>query len=130
MDPLPSVGLTGLGYTGSKVEERMPGQFAVGVIAYVFAVNLLAYATMAFDKAMAKNGSQRIPESTLLTLAIIGGSIGTAIAQKTIRHKTRKEPFRSRLARILLLQVLAVIAIEVGLLFPGSPETLSQFLAF
>ena len=108
----------------------MPGQFAIGVIAYVFAVNLLAYATMAFDKAMAKNGSQRIPESTLLTLAIIGGSIGTAIAQKTIRHKTRKEPFRSRLARILLLQVLAVIAIEVGLLFPGLPKTLSQFLAF
>ena len=52
------------------------------------------------------------------------------IAQKTIRHKTRKEPFRSRLARILVLQVLAVIAIEVGLVFPGSPETLSQFLAF
>ena len=108
----------------------MPGQFAIGVIGYVLAVNLLAYATMAFDKTMAKNGSQRIPESTLLTLAVIGGSIGTVIAQKTIQHKTRKEPFRSRLARILLLQVLAVIAIEVGLLFPGSPETLSQFLAF
>lgn len=108
----------------------MPEQFAIGVIGYVLAVNLLAYAFMAFDKAMAKNGSQRISESTLLTFAIIGGSIGTVIAQKTIRHKTRKEPFRSRLARILLLQVLAAIAIEVGLLFPGSRETLSQFLAF
>ncbi|ESX86350.1 DUF1294 domain-containing protein [Mesorhizobium sp. RSR565B] len=108
----------------------MPGQFAIGVIGYAVAVNLLAYATMSFDKAKAKNGAQRIPESTLLTLAIIGGSIGTVIAQKTIRHKTRKEPFRSSLARIVLLQVLAVIAIEVGLLFPGLPEALSQLLTF
>lgn len=58
---------------------------------------------MVFDKARAENRSQRIPESTLLYLAFIGGSIGTMIAQQTIRHKTRKEPFRSRLIGIVLL---------------------------
>ena len=106
----------------------MTGQFTIGVIGYVLAVNLLAYAAMASDKSRAKNGLQRIPESTLLTLAMIGGSIGTMIAQQTIRHKTRKEPFRSTLVGIVLLQLLALIALIVGLLTTGSPEALWRFL--
>jgi|EndMetStandDraft_4_1072995.scaffolds.fasta_scaffold271563_3 uncharacterized membrane protein YsdA (DUF1294 family) len=108
----------------------MPEELLIGIICYVVAVNLLAYAAMAFDKASAKNSSQRIPESTLLNLAIMGGSIGTVIAQQTIRHKTRKEPFRSRLISVLLVQVLALIAFIVGLLVTGSPEAMWQFLAF
>lgn len=106
----------------------MSWQFAIGVIGCVVAVNLLAYAAMVFDKARAENSSRRISESTLLSLAIIGGSIGTMIAQQTIRHKTYKEPFRSRLASIVLLQVLALMALIVGLVTKGSPETLWQFL--
>jgi uncharacterized membrane protein YsdA (DUF1294 family) len=106
----------------------MPGQFTIGVVGYVLAVNLLAHAAMAFNKSRARNGLQRIPESTLLTLAMIGGGIGTMIAQQTIRHKTRKEPFRSTLVVIALLQLLALIALIVGLLTTGSPEALWQFL--
>lgn len=108
----------------------MRGQLAIGGVGYFVAINFLAYAAMAFDKARAENRLQRIPESTLLYLAFIGGSIGTVIAQQTIRHKTRKEPFRSRLVGIVLLQVFAIIALVVGLVITGSPETLSQFLTF
>lgn len=104
----------------------MTGQFAIGVVGYVVLVNLLAYAAMASDKARAANGSRRIPESTLLKLAIIGGSIGTVIAQRTIRHKTRKEPFRSRLVGIVALQILALIALIGGLVMARSPGTLWQ----
>lgn len=106
----------------------MSGQFAIGVIGYVVAVNLLAYAAIVFDKARAESSSRRVPESTLLNLAIIGGSIGTVIAQQTIRHRTRKEPFRSHLAGIVLLQVLALIALIAGLVISGSREMLWQFL--
>lgn len=108
----------------------MRGQLAIGVVGYFVAVNLLAYAAMVFDKGRAESRSQRVPESTLLYLAFIGGSIGTVISQQTIRHKTLKEPFRSRLVGIVLLQVLAIIALIVGLVVTGSPETLSQFLTF
>jgi len=107
----------------------MSGQFAIGVIGYVAAINLLAYAAMVLDKAKAENGSRRIAESTLLNLAIIGGSLGTVIAQRTIRHKTHKEPFRSRLAGIVIFQVLTLIALVVGLVVAGSPEALWQFIA-
>ena len=106
----------------------MSGQFAIGIILYAVVMNLLAYAAMAFDKASAENRSRRVPEATLLNLALIGGSIGTVIAQRTIRHKTRKEPFRSRLVRIILFQILVLAALSVGLVMTGSPQNLWQVI--
>jgi uncharacterized membrane protein YsdA (DUF1294 family) len=46
--------------------------------------------------------------STLLGLALIGGSFGAITAQHWFRHKTRKEPFRSTLYGIVCLQIVAV----------------------
>jgi len=106
----------------------MPGQFVIGVVSYVVAVNLLAYAAMVLDKAKARAGSRRIAESTLLSLAMMGGSVGTVIAQQTIRHKTRKEPFRSQLIGIVLIQVLMLIVLTVALVNSGSPDALWQRL--
>lgn len=103
-------------------------QFAIGTIGYAAAVNLLAYAAMVIDKSRAESGRTRIPETTLLNLAVIGGSLGTVIAQQMIRHKTRKEPFRSRLGMIVLLQILAMIAFVAGLVATGSPTALLQVL--
>jgi len=48
----------------------------------------------------ARNGEWRTPESTLLMLAFIGGSPGAILGQQIFRHKTKKEPFRSRLLAI------------------------------
>ncbi|WP_237352587.1 DUF1294 domain-containing protein [Rhizobium leguminosarum] len=49
---------------------------------------------------------------SLLFLALIGGSLGAVAAQQLLRHKTRKEPFRSILAAILILHgaLIAVLA--------------------
>lgn len=107
----------------------MSVQFAIGFIGYVFVVNVLAYGAMVLDKAKAENRSRRIPEATLLNLAIIGGSVGTVLAQQTIRHKTRKEPFRSMLVGILLLQVLSLIALIVAVIVTGSPEAFWQLVS-
>ncbi|MBB4000256.1 DUF1294 domain-containing protein [Aureimonas pseudogalii] len=102
----------------------MSKQAMIGVLVYGLAINLVAYAAMVMDKAKAENRVRRIPEATLLRLAFLGGSIGTVIAQQTIRHKTRKEPFRSRLIGILLLQIVVLIALTVALIVAGSPEAL------
>nr|KZA97508.1 hypothetical protein A4A59_04610 [Rhizobium leguminosarum] len=50
---------------------------------------------------------------SLLFLALIGGSLGAVAAQQLLRHKTRKEPFRSILAAILILHgaLIAILAI-------------------
>lgn len=71
------------------------------------AINLAAFLAFGIDKARARAGLWRIQESTLLGLALLGGSIGAWGGRRTFRHKTRKQPFNSALLSITLLQVVA-----------------------
>lgn len=72
-------------------------------VALFLALNLFVFSIYLLDKQAARHGRRRISERTLLTLALIGGSLGAVTAQQLLRHKTRKEPFRSILAGILIL---------------------------
>lgn len=69
------------------------------------AINFLAFAAFGLDKARAEAGRRRIAESTLLLLALVGGSPGAWAGRRAFRHKTRKQPFNRELAGIALLQV-------------------------
>ncbi|ARQ09985.1 hypothetical protein NXC12_CH01952 [Rhizobium etli] len=71
--------------------------------ALFLALNLIVFSVYFLDKQAARQGGWRISERTLLTLALIGGSLGAVAAQQILRHKTRKEPFRSVLTAILIL---------------------------
>ena len=73
--------------------------------AYLLLVNAATFGGFALDKAAAESGRRRIAESTLLLLALAGGSPGAWLAVKVMRHKTRKQPFRSILIAIVALQV-------------------------
>lgn len=53
-------------------------------------------------------GGRRIAEHTLLASVLIGG-LGAWMAQHLLRHKTRKEPFRSRLGLLVTLYVLIMV---------------------
>ena len=61
------------------------------------------------DKQRAIAGHRRIPEADLLGLALIGGSPGALLARSWFRHKTRKEPFSTRLQLIAVLQAGAAL---------------------
>ena len=82
------------------------------VVIYLFIINVITCATFADDKRAAELGRRRISERDLLTLAFIGGTPGALIAQQMLRHKTRKEPFRSTLWTLAGLHlVVAAIAV-------------------
>lgn len=85
--------------------------FLFGLFIYAPAINVAAYAVFAADKRRARLGLRRIPEKDLLGYAMAGGAIGAVLAQQILRHKTRKQPFRSQLMTILAIQVLAAAAI-------------------
>ena len=68
---------------------------------------------MFIDKKKAKRGRWRIKESTLLFLALIGGSIGEIIGMHVFHHKTQKPKFFIGVPVIIVLQILLIIAINL-----------------
>lgn len=73
---------------------------------YILIVNILGYFLMFLDKQKAKKHKWRIPENTLILVAIIGGSIGSIIGMQTFRHKTKHIKFKFGIPIILILQAI------------------------
>jgi uncharacterized membrane protein YsdA (DUF1294 family) len=81
---------------------------AASIMAALVVVNLWTFLRFGQDKARAMAGRRRIPERDLLGLALIGGSAGAFLARRVFRHKTRKEPFSTRLMLIAAIQIGAI----------------------
>jgi len=82
------------------------------VLLYLGAANVTAFALFAADKRRAALDLRRIPERTLLGWAALGGVFGAVAAQQLLRHKTRKEPFRTWLGGVLMCWVVAGLALS------------------
>lgn len=81
---------------------------------YIAAVNLIGFLLMGIDKHKAKKHAFRIPEATLFTVALIGGSIGSIVGMYFFRHKTRHWYFVYGMPAILILQIALVMFIING----------------
>ena len=74
----------------------------------LLALNLLTFIVYGIDKWKAVKGKWRIPEATLLILAVIGGSIGALLGMQIWHHKTRHLKFKYGVPFILLAQIVLV----------------------
>lgn len=81
------------------------------LLVYLLLVNAAGFLLMLVDKIKAKRNLWRIPESTLMGVAAIGGSIGAIAGMNLFRHKTKHAKFYIGLPVILVLQIMAVICI-------------------
>lgn len=70
-------------------------------------MSLLTFLTYALDKSAAQRGAWRTSESTLHALALLGGWPGALIAQRLLRHKSAKQPFRAVFWATVVANVLA-----------------------
>ena len=80
----------------------------LNITIYILAINLIGFCIMYIDKKKAKYGRWRIPEKTLLVIAILGGSIGTITGMYLFRHKTKKLKFTIGFPTILILQIILI----------------------
>lgn len=82
------------------------------LIIYLVVVNVIGFALMGMDKWKAKKQAFRIPEATLFTIAIIGGSIGCILGMFTFHHKTRHWYFLYGMPAILILQIGLIFSLS------------------
>ncbi|MDR6969481.1 uncharacterized membrane protein YsdA (DUF1294 family) [Flavobacterium arsenatis] len=73
-------------------------------------VNIVVFAVAGYDKYLAVNNKFRIPEKTLFTLAVCGGSVGLLLAMLIFRHKISKGSFLLKFFGILVLQILFFVS--------------------
>lgn len=86
------------------------------LISYLVIINALGFILMLADKVKAKKNLWRIPEATLLWVAVLGGSLGSILGMNVFRHKTKHLKFALGLPLILAAQVvLAVVLLALFL---------------
>lgn len=70
--------------------------------------NLIVMLAYGLDKLKAKRASQRIPESTLLIMALFFGGAGAWVGMYSFRHKTRHKKFVILVPLCLALNLLII----------------------
>lgn len=74
------------------------------VLVYLIIVNVLGLVLFGIDKWKAKHAKWRISEPTLLTVAAIGGSVGSWLGMKMWHHKTLHKKFKYGIPLIMMVQ--------------------------
>lgn len=72
------------------------------LIIYLIGINVVTFLIYGIDKWKARRGKWRIPEDTLIWLAIAGGSIGALLGMYLFRHKTQHKKFTLGIPAIIL----------------------------
>ena len=78
------------------------------LIIYLIGINVVTFFIYGIDKWKARRGKWRIPEDTLIWLAIAGGSIGALQGMYLFRHKTQHKKFTLGIPAIILVQAVIV----------------------
>lgn len=83
------------------------------LLCYLLAINFITFLLFAHDKRLAIKNRTRTPEFILLLIAAIGATPAAVLAMITFKHKTKKPPFKTTLAIIILTQLtIAAIIIK------------------
>jgi uncharacterized membrane protein YsdA (DUF1294 family)/cold shock CspA family protein len=76
------------------IAGTLVGPLPRAVIAIYGVLSILTFVVYWFDKSAARHGRWRTEESLLLFLGLVGGWPGAVVAQRVLRHKSRKRSFQ------------------------------------
>ena len=82
---------------------------------YLLITNLSAFIMYYSDKTRAIKHRWRIPESTLLGIAALGGSLGAFAAMKIFRHKTKHPKFYITVPLLVIIHIAVIIFVFLKL---------------
>lgn len=92
----------------------IPGEnMSTGIVSYLIAVNITEFLLFGMDKRRAIRGEWRVPESTLLSLAILGGAIGGIIGMRIFHHKTKHPKFYIGMPAVLIMEIIIFVAVQI-----------------
>lgn len=78
---------------------------AMVLLSWVAVMSLAGFVLMGVDKYRARRDMWRIPEKTLLTCALLGGTPGVILGMNRFRHKTKHWYFRYGLPALMIVQL-------------------------
>ncbi len=82
------------------------------LLVYLLLINATGFVCMLIDKRKAIKNKWRIPEATLIGIAVLGGSLGAILGMRIFHHKTKHLKFSLGLPIILVLQILLAILVS------------------
>lgn len=94
------------------------------ILVFYILFSLITFIMYALDKSAARKGNWRTKETSLHLLSLAGGWPGALLAQKLVRHKTRKQPF----VTIFWMTTLINAGIFVWLITPEGAQTLQTII--
>lgn len=78
------------------------------MIKYLIIINIITFIMYGIDKQQAIKNNYRISETTLLTLSLIGGSLGSILGMIIFHHKTKKIKFKLLNTIFLIIHILII----------------------
>ena len=110
-DPSSRFGVLALGVSALGAVALATGSRHYSAVeAWLLVVSIVTLLVYAYDKGVSKYTTRwmRVPESVLLMLIVIGGTVGGLLGMWFFRHKTAKRSF--------LLKAALAIVVQAGLL--------------
>lgn len=82
-------------------------------------ISIITFIIFGIDKRKAVQHQRRIPESALLSLTFLGGTIGALLGMLLFRHKISKTSFLLKFGLIVLMQAVFMYYLSDFFVFNG-----------
>jgi uncharacterized membrane protein YsdA (DUF1294 family) len=99
------------------------GRLPPVIIVIYCVVSTMTFLLYWLDKSAARRGDRRTQESSLLFMGLVGGWPGAVVAQRVLRHKTRKQRFQ-----LVFWGTAVMNSIGLGWLLTDSGSSLARRL--
>ena len=83
------------------------------IVGYLVIINAITFIVYGIDKRKAKKHLWRVPEATLIGLALIGGSVGAFLGMRLFHHKTKHIKFYVGVPAIFIIEIVMAIIINI-----------------